>query len=81
MKDINKKVTLGIDVSKDHLSIWDGLDERCFEIANKKRSINKFLKDRLKQGLSLEVILEPTGGYETQCIKACYSGSRNLDQS
>lgn len=71
MKDINKKVTLGIDVSKDYLSIWDGLDERCFEIANKKRSINKFLKDRLKQGLSLEVILEPTGGYETQCIKAC----------
>lgn len=71
MKEIQKKVILGIDVAKQKVSIWDSSVQSEIIIDNNKRSLSAFLKKKLRQGLSTKVILEPTGGYEAECVNAC----------
>lgn len=71
MEENQQKVILGIDVSKAKLSIWHSISQSETVIDNNKRSLFAFLKKALKKSGAMDVILEATGGYETESIKAC----------
>ena len=69
MNEKNKKIIIGIDVSKDKLDIWLHPENNHTVISNNARSIGGWLKsfkDCLKE---IEVSLEPTGGYENELVR------------
>jgi transposase len=71
---------LGVDVSKDKLdiSIFDGEVHIMYQIANDKKAITKFLKDKVSLS-DTHVIMEVTGTYHmvlfTKLIELGYSAS------
>ena len=69
MNHTDKKSTLGVDISKDKLDIWDLEGGNHRVIANQSRAIGGYFKPLLKKGKEIRVLLEPTGGYENTLIK------------
>ena len=78
MNEKNKKVIIGIDVSKDKLDIWDNVAKKHFVIKNETRSIGSWLKKTGQQYSDITILLEPTGGYEKQVIRLALSYTSNI---
>lgn len=71
MTNNHSPTIFGVDVAKASLSIWDSVLEAESLIDNNQRAIASFLKRAIKQYGQIEVILEPTGGYETSLVMCC----------
>ena len=72
MNQVKEICTIGIDVSKDKLDIWE-LPGNKHYVNNKIRAIGDWNKKMGKLWRSRRVLLEPTGGYEKVLIKKLLS--------
>lgn len=61
--------TLGLDVSKDTVTLFDSLSHQTLTLANDKRSLRTALKPYVGCGLA---ICEATGGYEDKLLATLY---------
>ena len=73
MNQVKEICTIGIDVSKDKLDIWELPGNKHYVINNKIRAIGDWNKKMGKLWRSSRVLLEPTGGYEKVLIKKLLS--------
>lgn len=78
MNEDLKKITIGIDVSKDKLDIWHLQTQQHEVILNHPRSIGHWLKQMGEEGRFLRIGLEPTGGYEKEVIRQCLNHSAEV---
>lgn len=62
MDTFNKKVCMGIDVSKHTLDIY--WNTRFYKIPNTPSALTDFLQAQVPPGLDLLCVMESTGGYE-----------------
>lgn len=70
MNKIAKQVTIGIDVSKDTLDVWNGIvPQKHRVIANTTRTIGQWLHSITDDCADVRVALEPTGGYEKELVR------------
>lgn len=69
MNEIEQKVIIGIDVSKDKLDVWNASSFQEHQvIANTARAIGRWLHSVTDGKTDIIVALEPTGGYEKELI-------------
>lgn len=64
-----EKVYIGIDVSKDTLDAAAYDNDKTWQVTNDERGIEQLIKDMQQSGPVL-VVMESTGGYETQVAYA-----------
>ena len=64
-----EKSFIGIDVAKDSLEVFDDLSSRRTACPNKMRDLERLAKDLKKISPEL-IVMEATGGYETQAAIA-----------
>ncbi|OGT68509.1 MAG: hypothetical protein A3H43_05930 [Gammaproteobacteria bacterium RIFCSPLOWO2_02_FULL_42_9] len=69
MNEIEKKIIIGIDVSKEKLDLWVLPDQKHFVIKNNSRAIGQWFSRYKGLYQQVIVLLEPTGGYENVLIK------------
>jgi transposase len=69
MNEIEQKIIIGIDVSKDTLDIWNASSSKEHQIiTNTARAIGQWLHSVTERKTDIIVAFEPTGGYEKELI-------------
>jgi len=58
-----KRYFLGVDISKDILTVYDGKELRKFKNKRGLKEFKKFLKRKFKELKRVILIFEPTGAY------------------
>ena len=66
MKTNNKKLCIGIDVSKATLDIY--WQNKSYKITNDSKSVAKFIKTEIDSKEELLCVMEATGGYERVAV-------------
>lgn len=67
---------IGIDVSKDHLDLFDSADDRTWRIANTSDLVEEWLATL--EGDEAFVVFEATGGYDTELWLALEAGDHSF---
>ncbi len=65
-----EKITLGIDVSKDTLDVYQWQDQCAITLANDAQAILKFLKSL---GGSVQIAIEPTSSYHLEMVHQAHA--------
>jgi transposase len=67
-----KRYFLGVDISKDILTVYDGKELRKFKNKRGLKEFKKFLKHKFKELKRVILIFEPTGAYSAFLREFCW---------
>ena len=67
-----KRYFLGVDISKDILTVYDGKDLREFKNERGLKEFKKFLKHKFKELKKVILIFEPIGAYSAFLKEFCW---------